>query len=384
MSRFALTGARILAGNAFVESHTLVVADGKIAAVQPDTAPLPAGCERIALKGGDLLPGFIDLQVNGGGGVLFNDSPTIAGIVAIGAAHRKFGTTGFLPTLISDDLAVMDRAIDAVEQAIARKVPGVLGIHLEGPFLNPARAGIHDRAHFRTLDDASIDRLTRLKGGRTLVTLAPECAPSGAIRKLAAKGAIVCAGHSAADYAQTVAALAEGVSGFTHLFNAMTPFASREPGMVGAALNDAASWCGIIADLHHVHPASLAVALRAKPSDHFFLVTDAMPTVGSDQKSFMLGATKITASGGRLTGPDGTLAGSDLDMATAVRNMIAAVKVTPEAAVAMASTAPARVLRIESVRGRIAPGLAADLVHVDRTGGDAIAVLATWIDGVRA
>jgi N-acetylglucosamine-6-phosphate deacetylase len=384
MSRFALSGARILAGNTFIERHTVVVADGKIAAVQPDASALPTGCERVALNGGDLLPGFIDLQVNGGGGVLFNDRPTVDGIAAIGAAHRKFGTTGFLPTLISDDLTVMDRAIDAVEQAIARRVPGVLGIHLEGPFLNPARAGIHDRTHFRTLDDGLIQRLTRLKGGRTLITLAPECAPPGAIRTLVAKGAIVCAGHSAADYAQTVAALAEGVSGFTHLFNAMTPFTSREPGMVGAALNDAAGWCGLIADLHHVHPASLAVALRAKPSDHFFLVTDAMSTVGSDQKSFMLGGIKITADGGRLTGPDGTLAGSDLDMASAIRNMIAAVKVTPETAVAMASAVPARVLGMDSVRGQIAPGLAADLVHVDRAAGDATTVLAAWIDGVRA
>ena len=381
MTRLALTGARILTGDGFVEGHALVIADGIIEAVVPTA---PADCAQVALNGGDLLPGFIDVQVNGGGGVLFNDQPTVAGIKAIGAAHRRFGTTGFLPTLISDDVAVMDQAIDAVEQAIAEKVPGVLGIHLEGPFLNPARAGIHDKARFRVIDDALIERLARLRSGRTVMTLAPECAPPGAIRRLAAKGVVVCAGHSAADYAGTVAALAEGVRGFTHLFNAMTPFTSREPGMVGAALNDAASWCGVIADLHHVHPASLAVALRAKPSDRFFLVTDAMSTVGSDQKSFMLGATRITASSGRLTGPDGTLAGSDLDMATAVRNMIAAVKVAPDIAVAMASGGPAAFLSLENIRGRIAPGLAADLVHVSRASADGMAVLATWIGGVRA
>lgn len=381
MSRFALTGARIFSDGAFLENHALIVADGAIEAVSPD---VPAGCERVHLNGGDLLPGFIDVQVNGGGGVLFNDQPTVAGIEAIGTAHRRFGTTGFLPTLISDDVAVMDRAIDAVEQAIAGKVPGVLGIHLEGPFLNPARAGIHDKSRFRVIDDALIERLARLKGGRTVMTLAPECAPPGAIGKLAAKGVLVCAGHSAADYAATTTALIEGVRGFTHLFNAMTPFTSREPGMVGSALNDAASWCGIIADLHHVHPASLAVALRAKPSDRFFLVTDAMSTVGSYQKTFMLGETRITASGGRLTGPDGTLAGSDLDMASAVRNMIAAVGVSPGTAITMASGAPAAFLGLESVRGRIAPGLAADLVHVDRAAGDGMAVLATWIGGVRA
>ena len=381
MSRFALTGARILAGSTFVENHALVIADGCIEAI---VATVPAGCEQIALKGGDLLPGFIDVQVNGGGGVLFNDHCSVDGIRTMGAAHRRFGTTGFLPTLISDDIAVMDRAIDAVEQAIAQNVPGVLGIHLEGPFLNPTKAGIHDRVHFRVIDDGLIDRLTRLKGGRTIITLAPECAPPGSIAKLTAKGALVCAGHSAADYAQTKAALAEGVRGFTHLFNAMTPFTSREPGMVGAALDDADSWCGIIADLHHVHPASLRVALRAKSPGHVFLVTDAMSTVGSGQKSFMLGKTPITAKDGRLTGPDGTLAGSDLDMATAVRNMIAAVQCAPEAAVALASNAPAGFLGIEAARGRIAPGLAADLVHVDRTAGNAMAVLATWIGGMRA
>lgn len=381
MNRFALTGARILANGVFVENHALVIAGGKIEAIVPQA---PHDCEDIALKGGDLLPGFIDIQVNGGGGVLFNDQPTVDGIKTIGAAHRRFGTTGFLPTLISDDIAVMDRAIDAVEQAIARKVPGVLGIHLEGPFLNPTRAGIHDRAHFRIIDDSLIGRLTRLKGGRTVITLAPECAPPGAIRKLTAKGALVCAGHSAAGYDRTKAALADGVRGFTHLFNAMTPFTSREPGMVGAALDDAGSWCGVIADLHHIHPASLGVAVRAKASGHIFLVTDAMSTVGSDQKTFMLGKTKITAKDGRLTGPDGTLAGSDLDMATAVRNMIAAVHCTPEAAVAMAGTAPAGFLGMENDRGRIAPGLAADIVHVDHAAGDAMAALATWIAGVRA
>lgn len=381
MSRFALTGARVLMDGAFIENHVLVVNGGVIEAVVP---AVPQACERIDLGGGDLLPGFIDLQVNGGGGVLFNDQPTVAGIKAIGAAHRRFGTTGFLPTLISDDIAVMDRAIDAVEQAIAEQVPGVLGIHLEGPFLNPARAGIHDKARFRTIDDALIARLSRLKSGRTVMTLAPECAPPGAIRQLTEKGVLVCAGHSAADYDQTVAALADGVRGFTHLFNAMTPFTSRAPGMVGAALNDAASWCSLIADLHHVHPAAIAVALRAKPSDHFFLVTDAMSTVGSDQKAFMLGNTKITAHGGRLTGPDGTLAGSDLDMATALRNMMAAVNIAPARAVAMAGAAPAAFLKIDGARGRIAPGLAADLVHVNRTAGDAMAVLATWIGGMRA
>ncbi len=382
MTRSALVGARILAGSAFVEGHALIVNGARIESILPEK-DVPAACERIALGGGDLLPGFIDAQVNGGGGVLFNDTPTVDGIEAIGAAHRRFGTTGFLPTLISDDLAVMDKAVDAVEQAIARKVPGVLGIHLEGPFLNPARAGIHDRAHIRKIADADLDRLARLRGGRTVVTLAPECAPPETVRKLTAKGVIVCAGHSAATYDETRAALGEGLRGFTHLFNAMTPFTSREPGMVGAALGDDHSFCGLIADMHHVHPAAIAVAMRAKPADHFFLVTDAMPTVGWSRSTFMLGSTPVAAKGGRLTGPDGTLAGAHLDMAQAVRNMVAGVGVSSERAVMMASAVPAAFLGIDKARGRIAPGLAADLVHVNRASGDGMDVLATWIGGVR-
>jgi N-acetylglucosamine-6-phosphate deacetylase len=382
MTGSALLGARILAGSAFVEGHAVVIANGRIESIIPEKH-VPAAYERVALGGGDLLPGFIDCQVNGGNGVLFNATPTVEGLKAIGAAHRRFGTTGFLPTLISDDLTVMDKAIDAVEQAIAQKVPGVLGIHLEGPFLNPARAGIHDRERIRKISDADLDRLTRLRGGRTVVTLAPECAPSGTIGKLSAKGVIVCAGHSAATYDETRAALHDGVRGFTHLFNAMTPFTSREPGMVGAALSDERSFCGLIADMHHVHPASIALALRAKPADRFFLVTDAMPTVGWDRSTFMLGTTPVTAKDGRLAGPDGTLAGAHLDMARAVRNMIAEVRVTPERAVMMASATPAAFLRLGDIRGRIAPGLAADLVHVNRASETGMDVLATWIDGVR-
>lgn len=382
MTRSALVGARILAGSAFVEGHAIVINGAHIESITPEK-DVPAVCERIALGGGDLLPGFIDAQVNGGNGVLFNDTPSVESIKTIGAAHRRFGTTGFLPTLISDDLAVMDKAIDAVEHAIAEKAPGVLGIHLEGPFLNPLRAGIHDRARIRKMRDDDLDRLARLRGGRTIVTLAPECAPPETVRKLTAKGVIVCAGHSAATYTETQAALNEGLRGFTHLFNAMTPFTSREPGIVGAALGDDRSFCGLIADMHHVHPASIAVAMRAKPWDRFFLVTDAMPTVGWSQSTFMLGGTPVTAKDGRLTGPDGTLAGAHLDMARAVRNMIADVGVSPERAVMMASAVPAAFLGLGETRGRIAPGLAADLVHVDQASARGMDVLATWIGGVR-
>ena len=354
----------------------MVIESGRIAAVT-SARQCPQGLAQRRLQG-DLLPGFIDLQVNGGGGTLFNDDPTVEGIARIGQAHRRFGTTGFLPTLISDGLDVVARAIAAVDAAIAQGVPGVLGIHLEGPFLNPAKKGIHDAARFRTLDAAAIDLLSSLRRGRTLVTLAPECAPRGAIRALVDRGVVVAAGHSAGSHADMQAALAEGMSGFTHLFNAMTPLTSREPGVVGAALDSRESWCGVIADGHHVHPACLRIALAAKGADRLALVTDAMPTVGWDQRAFMLAGQRIVAADGRCTAADGTLAGSDLDMATAVRNAVAMMGVDLATAARMASAVPAAVLGMADERGAVAPGLRADLVLVDDRG----MVMETWIEGV--
>jgi N-acetylglucosamine-6-phosphate deacetylase len=330
------------------------------------------------LHGRMLVPGFIDCQVNGGGDVLFNAAPTVETIRRIGAAHRRFGTTGFLPTLISDDLEVMRAAIDAVEQAIAAGVPGVLGIHLEGPFLAPARKGIHDAGKFVLPDARMLDVVTALRGGRTLLTLAPERCPPRLISELTARGVIVAAGHTAATHAETHAALNAGLRGFTHLFNAMSPLQSREPGVVGAALEDAASWCGVIVDGEHVHPATLRVALAAKPRGRVFLVTDAMPPVGGESTVFELYGSRIDCAGGVCRGPDGTLAGSALDMATAVRNTVTLLGVAAEEALRMASTYPAAFLNLAGTQGSIRAGARADLVELD----DAFQVLGTWISGV--
>src|SRR5262249_17685022 len=206
------------------------------------------------------------------GGVLFNDAPNVDTIRRIGAAHARFGTTGFLPTLISDDSEVMAAAIAAVEQAIADGVPGLLGIHLEGPYLAPERRGVHDSSKFLPPDGGDIDLASSLRAGKTLITLAPERVGDAAIAELARRGVIVAAGHTAADYETTRRALAAGLRGFTHLFNAMTPLGSREPGVVGAALDDATSWCGVIVDGQHLHPAALRIALAAKPQGKIFLV----------------------------------------------------------------------------------------------------------------
>ena len=325
------------------------------------------GGERVIdAEGGYLLPGFIDTQVNGGGGVLFNDETSVDGVAAIGAAHRRYGTTGYLPTLISDELEVIDRAMRAVEAAMAAGVPGVLGIHIEGPFISKERKGIHNPAMFRTLDAASKALLKSLKRGKTLVTLAPEnCTPQD-IAELKAAGVIIAAGHTNATYETTVEALKAGATGFTHLFNAMSPMTHRAPGVVGAALEDEASFCGLIADGRHVVWPVIRVALRAKSHDHIMLVTDAMPTVGSDTKTFILNGQKIHVENGVCVGEDGTLAGSDLDMAEAVRNCVRYGGVSVEDAAMMAATAPARFLGLGSARGSLSVGQRADIVWLDR------------------
>ena len=373
----ALVNGRVLSGREFVGGMGVVLDGGRIVAVAPEADALAQADSRFDLAGGRLVPGFVDVQVNGGGGVLFNDELSVEAIEAIGAAHRRFGTTGFLPTLISEDLGAIDRALRAVEAAIAAGVPGVLGVHVEGPFLNAARAGIHDKAKFRVLDERASTLLSSLKAGRTVVTLAPERTEPGTIRQLVQAGVVVAAGHTDASYDQIRAGRDAGLSGFTHLFNAMSPMTSRAPGAVGAALEDPGSFCGVIVDGRHVHPAVLRIALRCKPLDRFMLVTDAMPSVGLADKTFTLQGQTITVQDGVCVAADGTLAGSDLDMAAAVRNAVALLGVDVPDAIRMASLHPAQFIGLDQEIGAITPGRRADLVLLDEAGE----VQATWIAG---
>ncbi len=371
-----LVNGRILTQAGVVDGKSLVLENGRIAAIL-DAGDAPADATRHDLNGGLLVPGFIDTQVNGGGGLLFNDAPTVETIAAIGAAHRPFGTTGFLPTLISDDLTVVDRAMRATEAAIEAGVPGVLGIHIEGPFLNVKRKGIHDAGKFRVIDDAALALLGSLRVGKTLVTLAPETTTPDMIRQLTSAGVIVAAGHTNAAYGTMRKALAAGLSGFTHLFNAMSPLTSREPGAVGAALESQTAWCGLIVDGRHVDPAVLRIALRTRPLDRFVLVTDAMPTVGMIDKSFDLQGRQIHVVDGVCVDAHGTLAGSDLDMIGAVRNAMSMLGLSLQDAVSIASGSPAAFLGLQDERGRICVGQAADLVLLD----DDLRVRETWIGG---
>ena len=374
----ALTNGRVLLDGRLAEGKAVLIERDRIAAVI-DERDVPAGIEAHDLQGGILVPGFIDTQVNGGGGVLFNDAPSVDTIRTIGRAHRKFGTTGFLPTLISDDLHVIRSGIEAVDAAIAQGVPGVLGIHIEGPFLNEHRKGIHDADKIRGLDEEGYDVLTSMKSGRTLVTVAPECTTPQMIARLVSARVIVSAGHSNGRYADVRAAIAAGLTGVTHLFNAMSPLGARQPGVVGAALESDSIWCGIIVDGQHVSPATLKVALRCRPHDKFMLVTDAMPSVGSDTKEFVLQGKRIVARDGACFDENERLAGSDLDMAWAVRNAVELLDLPLETAFAMASAAPAAFLGLKSDRGAVSSGHRADLAWL---GGD-LNVRGTWIGGER-
>ena len=372
----ALANARVLSAQGWRDDAAVIVEGGRTVEL---ATRIPPNAEVRNLSGRILLPGFIDCQVNGGGGVLFNDQPTAEGIRAIGAAHRRFGTTGFLPTLISDTTDKMRVAIGAVDAAISENVPGVLGIHLEGPFLSRARKGVHAEKYLHAPDASELRLAESLHRGVTLLTLAPECVSADAIRQLAAEGVIVSAGHSNADYATVRAALDAGVRGFTHLYNAMSPLTSRAPGVVGAALDDPDSWCGVIVDGHHVDAASLRVALRAKPRGKVFLVTDAMPPVGAADPSYVLNGETIIARDGICQTANGTLAGSALSMIDAVRNTIDLLGVPLDEAARMASTYPADFLGMGTTHGRIETDFRADFTVVD----PALRVVETWIGGIR-
>jgi N-acetylglucosamine-6-phosphate deacetylase len=372
---FAVAADHVFDGTLLRHDCAVVIAGPHIRAVMPrNDVPESTCCYRLP-RGAWLVPGFIDTQVNGGGDVLFNDDPSPRGTAAIAAAHRRFGTTAMLPTLLSDTPEKMRAAREAVE-AVAVVDPSVIGLHYEGPFLSADKAGVHDRGMLRRPEPGDRDLLAPLRNGVTLVTLAPEQVPEGFIAQLTGAGVRVSLGHSMATYAQTRAAVSEGLAGFTHLFNAMRPLASREPGPIAAALEEPGAWFGMIVDGQHVAPAMLRLALRGPGKA--MLVTDAMPPVGGSSMSFRLYGQPITVRGGRCTTTDGTLAGSILDMASAVRNCLHMLDLPLVEALPLATTSPAAFLGIDGWLGRLAPGYRADLVALDP---ETVDVFATWVAG---
>ncbi|QIG47652.1 N-acetylglucosamine-6-phosphate deacetylase [Nordella sp. HKS 07] len=376
MTRFALKGARLFDGDTIREGMAVVIDQEKIESILP-AAKLTGDIPTLDLAGGLLAPGFVDAQVNGGGGVLLNEAPTVATIRRMAEAYRIYGTTSLLPTVITDRTDIIHQAADAVATARRENVPGVLGIHIEGPFLDPSRRGAHPPEYIRAITPDDVSWLTRLDCGIVLLTVSPSHVSPETIATLTRAGIIVSLGHSDATAPQAAAALAAGARGFTHLYNAMSQLQHREPGMVGAALADRASYCGIIADGHHVDPLALRVALAAKPRGHIFLVTDAMPPAAGGPARFKLQGREVEVRNGRLALSDGTLAGSVLTMDQALRYCVDILRLDLAEALRMASLYPSAFLGQDRVRGRIAPDYRADLVHLT----DDLAVTTTWIDG---
>ena len=375
----ALENALVFDGDTFVGLRTVTVVDGRIADILPDGAVLPANAHFEDLGGQMLVPGFVDVQVNGGGDVMFNSERSVDGLRKMAEGHRRYGTTSMMPTLITDEEHVMAEAVEAIRSALSEGVPGIRGVHFEGPCLAPARKGTHDESLFRPLDQG-VEAIYLSEGlGRVIVTLAPEQVPAETITRLTEKGILVSAGHTAANYDQARAGLDAGIRSFTHLYNAMTPMQGREPGVVGCALDDAESWCGLIVDGYHLHAVTARNAVRSKAVGKIMLITDAMGTVGGAEKSFVLYGKRIHAVDGRCAHEDGTLAGSDLDMMSAVRNAHQMLGLPLGEALRMASLYPASFLKLEDRIGRIAPGYEADFAVID---SETLTVSRTYIAGV--
>ena len=372
----AIIGPDIFDGDTLHRDHALVLAGGRVAAIVPRSTLDPTVSVK-RLEGGVILPGFVDLQVNGGGGVMFNEDPSVGALRRMARAHARLGATSILPTLITDASDRTDAAIEAVAGAVAEGVPGILGLHLEGPHLDVRRKGAHEARFIRPMTDADLERLLHAATRLPLLkmTLAPESARPDQIRALSAAGVLVSLGHSDTGFDAAREAADAGARCVTHLFNAMSQLGNREPGLVGAALALGGLSAGLIADGVHVHPETVKLALRAKAGPgRIFLVSDAMAVAGTDAPGFELGGRRVLRRDGRLTLEDGTLAGADLDLLTALRNLLAWQAVPLETALAMATSIPARLAGLADGAGTLKPGARADILHVDLQGDAAARV----------
>jgi N-acetylglucosamine-6-phosphate deacetylase len=369
-----LIAEKLFDGSKIYSHHPISFEDGKIIAF--DTVE---GAKEVKVSG-LITPGFIDVQVNGGGGYLFNNETNVQTLKAMTKAHGKYGTTALLPTLITSDLSSLHCAADAISDAISKRLPGVIGVHFEGPHISVPKKGIHSTDHIREISQQELELYCRDDLGIKVITLAPENVDIETIKTLVENQVIVCLGHSNASYEQTQAALNAGATGFTHLFNAMSALTSRKPNMIGASLLDDNSWCGLILDGHHVHPATAKLAITAKAKGKMMLVTDAMSTIGSEQSHFEFDGHKIQLSGDKLTSHTGQLAGSALDMITAINNAQTMLNVSFEEALRMASYYPAEFLKINHQQGQLSIGANADFTLLS-TKKSPHHVINTWIGG---
>lgn len=379
MNKTALTGATIFDGRQLYQHHGLLLANNHISSIC-DLNAIPADVDQVTLDGGTLVPGLIDLQVNGGGGLLLNNTPTVEGIALICQAHAVFGTTSLLPTLLTASPSVTKQAINAAIEAHRRSIPGFLGLHLEGPHLSVEKKGAHQASLIRPMnsDDLDLYICTRNQLSSLMITVAPESVTDQQIETLTNAGITISLGHSNASYEQCLSAFNAGATCATHLYNAMSPLTHREPGLVGAALTHTKNFCGLIADGHHVHPGAINHALAAtQKGSPLFLVSDAMSLIGTDINSFELDGRRVFRDKGRLVLGDGTLAGADISLIDAVRFMVKSCDLKTEEAIRMATVYPARCIGNDQTRGTLEPEHQANIVHLS----DDLQVQQVWSGG---
>ena len=371
----ALLGSQIFCGERFYDDHALLV-EGKSIVDIVDKNNTPDNFNKIELDQGILAPGFIDLQVNGGGGVLFNNSPNKESLNTIIKAHQFFGTTSVMPTVISDSLEVLEQCIKTVTEEIKNN-SSLLGIHIEGPFFNTKYRGVHQKQYISAINSDYLNLFESLKGFPVMLTLAPECISSQQLKHLTSLGIKTLAGHSDATYDELDDAIKNGLDGFTHLFNAMGQISAREPGVVGSALHFENTFASIIVDLHHVHPSLIQLAYQLKPKGKLFFISDSMATINHGKPSFELYDEVVNESDGRLVNSEGKLAGSSITQIDAVKNAYQKCNIPLNQALAMASRYPAEYLGIENHLGSLKPGYRADLVHFDSN----FKVHNVWVSG---
>ncbi len=371
----ALLGSQIFCGERFYDDHALLV-DGKSIVDIVDKNNTPDNFNKIELDQGILAPGFIDLQVNGGGGVLFNNSPNQESLNTIIKAHQFFGTTSVMPTVISDSLEVLEQCIKTVTEEIKNN-SSLLGIHIEGPFFNTKYRGVHQKQYISAINSDYLNLFESLKGCPVMLTLAPECISSKELKHLTSLGIKTLAGHSDASYDELDDAIKNGLDGFTHLFNAMSQISAREPGVVGSALHFENTFASIIVDLHHVHPSLIQLAYQLKPTGKLFFISDSMATINHGKPSFELYDEVVNESDGRLVNSEGKLAGSSITQIDAVKNAYQKCNIPLNQALAMASRYPAEYLGIANHLGFLKPGYRADLVHFDSN----FKVHNAWVSG---
>ena len=359
----AITGSKLFNGIDFIEHKALLIEDQHIAGIVNKDA-IPTDFQVKKLEGGILSPGFIDLQVNGGGGKLFNNSPDKESLNTIISAHQYFGTTSIMPTVISDSLNILQKCTDTISNEIDNN-HSLLGIHIEGPFFNVKYRGVHQKQYINTINASYLNLFETLDKFPVMLTLAPECISIKQLKHLNSLGFKILAGHTDANYDQLEEAVKYGLDGFTHLFNAMGQISAREPGVFGSAFDFDETSASIIVDLHHVHPSLINLSFKQKPKGKLFFVSDSMATINHGEPSFELYDEVVSESNGRIINSEGKLAGSSITQIDAIKNAYQKCSIPLESAISMATLYPAEYLGVSDYIGQLKKGYRADLAHFD-------------------